>query len=189
MEWTEQDKRDLLAWRDNIDNEDIRVKEKIKDILIDNKMIIHVLNNEELEQADAEPDEYYYKNILPYIIIYPTQTNVKNYICFETSFENISRFNQTIKYQTIIFKILCEQKNIIEEDTGLARHDLLASLILDQFNYSNYFGQQIKCVSNKPSISDNSYADRTLIFQSETPANILRTKDQTRVINSSEVRV
>lgn len=189
MEWTEQDKQALLAWRDNVDNEDLRIKEKIKDILINNKMIIHVLNNKELEEADAEPDEYYYTNILPFIIIYPTQTNVKNYVCFETSFEKISRFNQTIKYQQIIFKILCEQKNIIEEDTGLARHDLLASLILDQFNYSNYFGQQIQCVSDKPSVSDNSYADRTLIFQSETPANIIRTTDRTRVINSSEVRV
>lgn len=187
MEWTEQDQQNLLNWRDNIDNEDIRCKEKIKELLLSNKMLIHVLNNEELEEADAEPDDYYYVNILPYIIIYPTQTNVKNYVCFETNFETVSRFNQIYKYQTIVFKILCEQKNIVEEDTGLTRHDLIASLILDQFNWSNYFGTQIKCVSDKAGVSDNSYADRTLIFQSETPLNILRTDNQTRVINS-EVR-
>ena len=187
MEWTEQDKQNLLSWRDNIDNEDIRIKEKIKDILIGNKTIIHVLNNKELEKVDAEPDEYYYVNILPYHIIYPTQTNVKNYICYETSFEKIARFNQIIKYQQIVFTIMCEQKNIVEADTGLARHDLLASLILDQFNYSNYFGQQIQCVSNKPGVSDNSYANRVLVFQSETPSNIIRTDNLTRVINN-EVR-
>ncbi len=184
MEWTEQDKQNLLAWRHNIDNEDIRVKEKIKELLLGNKTLIHVLNNKELEESDANPDEYYYVNILPYYIIYPTQTNVQNYVCFESSFERVSRMNNVIKYNQIIFYILCEQKNIVEETTGLARHDLIASLILDQFNWSNYFGTQIHCVSNKPTVSDNSYAGRTLIFQSETPLNILRTENITRVINN-----
>lgn len=187
MEWTDEDEQRLRAWRENIDNEDIRIKEKIKELLLDNKTLIHVLNNEELEKADAEPDEYYYVNILPYYIIYPTQTNVQNYVCYETNFERVSRYNNVMKYNQIVFTILCEQKNIVEESTGLARHDLIASLILDQFNWSNYFGQQIVCVSDKTSVSDNSYACRTLIFQSETPLNIIRTENVTRVINN-EVR-
>lgn len=187
MEWTDEDEQRLRAWRENIDNEDIRIKEKIKELLLDNKTLIHVLNNEELEKADAEPDEYYYVNILPYYIIYPTQTNVQNYVCYETNFERVSRYNNVMKYNQIVFTILCEQKNIVEESTGLARHDLIASLILDQFNWSNYFGQQIVCVSDKTSVSDNSYACRTLIFQSETPLNIIRTENITRVINN-EVR-
>lgn len=187
MEWTDEDEQRLRAWRDNIDNEDIRIKEKIKELLLNNKTLIHVLNNEELEKADAEPDEYYYVNILPYYIIYPTQTNVQNYVCYETNFERVSRYNNVMKYNQIVFTILCEQKNIVEESTGLARHDLIASLILDQFNWSNYFGQQIVCVSDKTSVSDNSYACRTLIFQSETPLNIIRTENTTRVINN-EVR-
>lgn len=187
MEWTDEDEQRLRAWRENIDNEDIRIKEKIKELLLDNKTLIHVLNNEELEKADAEPDEYYYVNILPYYIIYPTQTNVQNYVCYETNFERVSRYNNVMKYNQIVFTILCEQKNIVEESTGLARHDLIASLILDQFNWSNYFGQQIVCVSDKTSVSDNSYACRTLIFQSETPLNIIRTENATRVINN-EVR-
>lgn len=188
MEWTEQDEQNLRAWRDNIDNEDIRIKEKIKELLLNNKTLIHVLNNKELEKADAEPDEYYYVNILPYYIIYPTQTNVQNYVCYETNFERVSRVNNIIKYNQIVFNILCEQKNIVEESTGLARHDLIASLILDQFNWSNYFGTQIVCVSDKTSVSDNSYACRTLIFQSETPLNILRTDQKPQVINNN-VRV
>ena len=187
MEWTDEDEQRLRAWRDNIDKEDSRIKEKIKELLLNNKTLIHVLNNEELEKADAEPDEYYYVNILPYYIIYPTQTNVQNYVCYETNFERVSRYNTVMKYNQIVFTILCEQKNIVEESTGLARHDLIASLILDQFNWSNYFGQQIVCVSDKTSVSDNSYACRTLIFQSETPLNIIRTENTTRVINN-EVR-
>jgi hypothetical protein len=134
--------------------------------------------------SGKEPDDYYYVNILPYHIIYPTQTNVQNYVCYETMFENVNRYNQIIKYQTIVFTIMCEQKNIVEESTGLARHDLIASLLLDQFNWSNYFGTQIHCVSNKATVSDNSYANRVLIFQSETPLNIIRTDGKTRVINN-----
>ena len=187
MEWTEQDKQRLLAWRDKIDNEDLFVKEKIKKILINNKDIIHVLNNKQLEESGANPDDYYYVNIFPYHIIYPTQTNVQNFICFETSFEKIFRGNQIYKFSQIIFTIMCEQKNVRDTETGLTRHDLLASLLLEQFNYSNFFGTQIQCVSNKPGVSDNSYANRVLIFQNETTANILRTEQRTRVINN-EVR-
>lgn len=184
MEWTEQDKQNLLSWRKKNDNEDTRVKEKIKEILLGNKSIIHVLHNEELEKLDAEPDDYYFVNILPYYLISPVQTNVQNFICYETSFDEEARYNGMIKYQQIIFYILCEQKNIIDDDTGLARHDLLASLILDQFNWSNYFGTQIHCISNKPSVVDSSYSSRTLIFQSDTPVNVLRTESQPRIINN-----
>lgn len=184
MEWTDADKQALLSWRHNIDNEDIRVKEKIKEILINNKNIIHVLNNTVLEEAEAEADEYYNVNILPYYLISPTQTDVQNFICFETQFDEEARYNGMIKIQQIVFYVLCEQKNILEEDTKLARHDLLASLILDQFNWSNFFGTQIHCVSDKPSVVDTHYASRTLIFTAETTSNIIRTENnRTRVIN------
>lgn len=185
MEWTDKDKQNLLSWRKNIDNEDIRVKEKIKQILLNNKNIIHVLNNDELEKQDAEPDEYYGVNILPYYMIAPTQNNVKNYICFETSFDEQARYNGFIKIQQIIFYILSEQKDSIDNETGLARHDLLASLILDQFNWSNYFGTQIHCVSNRPSVVDTYFSCRTLIFEAETPVNVLRTEGVPRIINNN----
>ena len=107
MEWTEQDKQNLLSWRKNIDNEDIRIKEKIKELLLGNKTLIHVLNNEELEKADAEPDDYYYVNILPYYIIYPTQTNVQNYVCYETQFENsmLYGFFNSIPFSSSLHRI------------------------------------------------------------------------------------
>lgn len=117
-------------------------------------------------------------------MINPTQTNVQNFICFEISFDEMARYNNIIKLNQIIFYVLCEQKNITDKDTGLARHDLLASLILDQFNWSNFFGTQIHCVSDKPSVVDTDYACRTLIFECETPANILRTTDMPRVFNN-----
>ena len=58
----------------------------------------------------------------------------------------------------------------------MARHDLLAALIMDEFNLSNCFGTQIKCVSDKASVVDTDYACRTLIFEMEAPTNLVKTQ-------------
>jgi hypothetical protein len=53
-----------------------------------------------------------------------------------------------MKLLQITFYILCEEKNNIEKKTGIARHDLLGAVILDIFNWSNLFGEQIHCISD-----------------------------------------
>ena len=146
--------KDLRQLKNQLDSDDVRWKEVIKRKLLNNEMLIHALNNKDLEEAD----DYFGVNILPYYIIHPTQTNVGNFVC------------------QVVFYILCEQKNLIDEETYIARHDLLAALIIDEFNWTNYFGLQCHCVSNKPSVTDNDYACRTLIFELETPNNIIKTQ-------------
>lgn len=189
MEWTEKDIENLQRFRTIIDSDDVHNKEVIKEKLLGNREIIHVLNNRELEEAEAEPDEYFGINILPYYLIKPTQTNVQNFICFETGFDEVDRYNDTLKTEQVIFYILCEQKNIIESDTGLARHDLLAALIMEEFNWSNYFGKKIHCVSNKPSVVDLDYACRTLIFEQSTVNNMVKTSNGKIRMYNKEVRV
>ena len=49
--------------------------------------------------------------------------------------------------------------------TGLPRHDLIASIIREQFNWSNIFGLQTKLISSKEYMTDNNYVVRTLVFQ------------------------
>lgn len=49
--------------------------------------------------------------------------------------------------------------------TGLPRHDLIASIIREQFNWSSIFGLQTKLISSKESMTDNNYVVRTLVFQ------------------------
>ena len=164
--------KDLRQLKNQLDSDDIRWKEVIKRKLLNNEMLIHALNNKDLEEAD----DYFGVNILPYYIIHPTQTNVGNFVCFETQFDDIERGNKIFKYGQVVFYILCEQKNLIDEETYIARHDLLAALIIDEFNWTNYFGLQCHCVSNKPSVTDNDYACRTLIFELETPNNIIKTQ-------------
>ena len=76
--------------------------------MIPNEYIIYFLNNKELQDSEAPPDDYYGVNILPYYIIEPTQSNVQNYICFETQVKELHQFDKYRKLQQIIFYILCE---------------------------------------------------------------------------------
>ena len=66
---------------------------------------------------------------------------------------------------------------MIEKRTGIARHDLIGALILDMFNWSNLFTDQIHCVSDVPSITDNDYVTRTIIFEQLTDNNLVKTRN------------
>ena len=140
MELTNEQIQFLRDLKNNVDSDNIRIKEIIKKSLINNNMIIYLLNNKELEEAEADPSDYLGVNILPAYLIHPTQHNVQNFICYEVGFKELERYNNKMKLLQITFYILCEEKNNIEKNTGIARHDLLGALILDIFNWSNLFG-------------------------------------------------
>lgn len=188
MRWTEEDHEALLAFKNSIDSDDIKVKEQIKQVLLNNHFIIHALANEELEAEDAEPDDYFGISILPYYLIEPTQTNVKNYICYEVSYEKMEEHNKAMKILEITFYILCEQANIEDKETGIARHDLLASLIQKQFNYTNYIGGgKIQLVSDVASAIDKKFSSRTLIFQQITDNNVVKTRNGVPKLANKEI--
>ena len=189
MSWTHNDTKALQTWITRRDSDDIRIKEKIKNELINNKKIIHVLHNVELEKQGCTPGDYYGTNILPYYTIDPTQTHVQNFICFETQWEeepNYARVGyhyttrkklRQMKLQQIIFHVLCHVSDITEADTGIARHDLLAALIAEQFNWTNILGNKIHIVSNRPSTVDNKYVTRTLVFEQFTDNELAKTDE------------
>ena len=79
------------------DSDDIRYKEIIKQNLIKNDLLIYLLNNKELEDAEADPSDYLGINILPFYMIHPTQHNVQNFICYETSVRELDRWNPKMK--------------------------------------------------------------------------------------------
>ena len=59
--------------------------------------------------------------------------------------------------------------------TGIPRHDLIASIIRERFNWSNIFGTQTHLISSKENITDNNYLVRTLIFQTTDTNSITYT--------------
>ena len=184
MELTQEQLQILRGYKKNPDDDNIRIKEVCKKTLISDPLVLYLLNNKELEESEADPTDYIGTNILNNYLIHPTQHNVQNFICLGTESFESARFNEVIKIQRVVFYILCEEKNNIEEQTGLGRHDLIGARIQDLFNYTNKFGTQCELIDDKESVTDNDYATRTLVFEMQTPKNIVKTKDgMSRIIN------
>lgn len=174
--WTKEDEKNLLTYKYFLDSDEVQIKEKIKKILLNDKRIIHVLDNKELDED--EPDEYFGENIHNFYLISPTQYKSTNHLCYEVSYDSVNRYNAFIKTLNIVFYILCEQKNLIYNKTGIARHDLLSALIQDDFNWTDYgWGGKLQLVANVPNSTDTNYAVRTLTFQCTTDNNIVKTRN------------
>lgn len=179
VKWTAADKAAMQQFADRaaLDCDDIKVKEQIRKTILNNRFILHALHNTELEESEADPDEYYLNNILPYYLIKPTQSAVKNFICYTVDYDELERYNSCMKLLTITFVILCEQKNIIDEETMVPRHDLLAALLYDQFNWTQCLGPKIHLIEDKESVVDTDYACRTLVFQQHTDNNLVKSRN------------
>ena len=181
-------KEDLLnklrAYADTPDDDNIRYKEKIHDALLSNAELLYALNNEELEselfgednnllideetgELLGEVDRYFgdNSNIRPYLFIPDTQTDVKHYVCYQVAFDELPRYPNIQKYTEITFNIFVNGKDRTDKLTGIPRHDLIASIIREKFNWSNIFGMQTHLIASKESTTDNNYLVRTLIFQ------------------------
>ena len=184
-EWTKEDSKRLASYKYIVDNDNIRIKEIIKQKLINNDDIIHVLDNKELQEKEAENDEYLWVNIIPSYIIHPTQTDSQNFICYTVGYRDVNRYNDVVKELHVTFYILCEQKNLKDRDAGIARHDLLAALIQNEFNYTNFFGRKLKLIQDEESVTDNDYVTRVLTFTQTTDNNVTKTKygQSTRIAN------
>ena len=178
MSEIEKDIQEIIEYKKHHEIDNIYYKEIIKNKLINNSKIIYAINNSDLD-PDC-PADYIGENILPYYLIVDTQTKTQNYVCFETAFAEVPRYNDTMKLGQVIFYIICDNKTIYDKNTGISRHDLLAALISDEFNWTNMFGTQIHLVTDKPLAVDNQYVGRTLIFEQTTPNSILKSQ---RVIN------
>ena len=178
--------KDLKSYRTIVDSDDIRIKNIIKNKLQENPYIQYVLNHGKDVNLDEEDDDFNANNILPYYAIFDTQTEVDNYICIETSYDELMRYNKAFKLQQVIFYVMCHSRSVNDEVLGMAKHDLLAALLIDQFDYTNIFGRRFHLVSNKPGLVDSRYVSRTLIFESIMDNNLVRTVDGIpRLINKN----
>lgn len=165
MRLSEQELKELLLLKRKQNSDDIYYKELIKRELVKNNKLIYALHNTELEGMEASNDEYFDNNIRDHYVIPRTQTIPLHYLCYEVSFNKISGMNKVIKKGQVIMYILCDTKDIRDEFTGVARHDLIASIIINEFNWSNVFGNQFMLVQDKAGVTDGEYCLRTLVFE------------------------
>lgn len=204
-------KNDLLnklrAYRTTPDDENIQYKKKIEKALMLNPCLLYALNEKSLKSElfdddgninwewnedtkEYEPlgewDRYFggTSNIRPYLFIPDTQTEVKHYICYQVSFDEMPRYQDTLKYTNVTFTIFVHGNDRNDKLTGIPRHDLIASIIRERFNWSNIFGMQTHLISSKESTTDNNYIVRTLIFQVVDTNGIYNTSNsKTSIVN------
>ena len=197
----------LRAYADTPDDDNIRYKEKIHDALLNNAELLYALNNEELEselfdeddnllideetgELLGEVDRYFgdNSNIRPYLFIPDTQTDVKHYVCYQVAVDELPRYSNIQKYTEITFNIFVNGKDRTDKLTGIPRHDLIASIIRERFNWSNIFGMQTHLISSKESVTDNNYLVRTLIFQIVDTNGIVTTQNGKTSITNYQLR-
>ena len=208
-------KNDLLnklrAYKTTPDDENIQYKKKIEKALMLNPCLLYALNEKSLESElfdddgninwewnedtkEYEPlgewDRYFggTSNIRPYLFIPDTQTEVKHYICYQVSFDEMPRYQDALKYTNVTFTIFVHGNDRNDKLTGIPRHDLIASIIRERFNWSNIFGMQTHLVSSKESTTDNNYLVRTLVFQVVDTNGIHKTTDKKSSIMNYGIR-
>ena len=203
-------KEDLLnklrAYADTPDDDNIKYKHIIRKALLNCPELLYALNNNELEpelfdedgnllidkdtgELLGEVDRYFgdNSNIRPSLFIPDTQTTVNSYVCYQVMFDELPRYQNIYKYNEIIFNIFVNGKDRTDKLTGIPRHDLIASIIRERFNWSSIFGMQSKLISSKESTTDNNYVVRTLIFQIEDTNGIVYTPfDEDSYIRNNE---
>ena len=196
----------LRAYADTPDDDNIKYKHIIRKALLNCPELLCALNNKELEselfdddgnllidkdtgELLGEVDRYFgdNSNIRPSLFIPDTQTTVNSYVCYQVMFDELPRYQNIYKYNEIIFNIFVNGKDRTDKLTGIPRHDLIASIIRERFNWSSIFGMQSKLISSKESITDNDYVVRTLIFQIEDTNSIVYTPfDEDSYIRNNE---
>ena len=197
----------LRAYKTTPDDENIQYKKKIEKALMLNPCLLYTLNEKSLESElfdddgninwkwnedtkEYEPigewDRYFGSdsNIRHFLFIIDTMTEVKHYICYQVSFDETPRYQDTLKYTTITFTIFVHGNDRMDKFTGIPRHDLIASIIRERFNWSNIFGMQTHLISSKESTTDNNYLVRTLVFQVVDTNGIYKTSNsKTSIVN------
>ena len=118
---------------EHIDDDISSMKRIIRQKLTSDPDIIEVLNNHELDPSS--PDDYLDTNIFAYIRVPGAQDVVKNFICFSVDDMEPDRENHVMKIQYVQFVVLCHGDDI-KTQYGIERHDLLAAIIKDIFNWS-----------------------------------------------------
>lgn len=185
----------LTALAVNPDDDCIRCKEIIKDTLLHCPELLYLFHEKTFEKelfnddgtlnTEGDWDIYYGKdgNIRPYIYIPETQEQIKHYLCYRVMFDDSPNYNKIEKYLQITFYIFVNGEDAIESNTGVCRHDLMASILRDKFNWSNIFGTQCRFISDTENITDNYFLTHTLTFELTKLNSIVKTRQDPRVIN------
>lgn len=135
--------------------------------------ILETLHNPDLDIT--QPEEFRNVNIFSFLKVPDTQTTVKNFICFEVNDTESMSSNNLMVSKEITFMTICHSDEV-QTAWGIDRQDLLAFLIKDRFQWSNYFGMQLKKTYDIAGVFDKDYYCRTLRFQAINTSSLQKAK-------------
>lgn len=180
--------------RTNGGRDDIQMyKNTIMNALIENQDLLWTLHNKDLQKLicyktddkgdyilneNGERKEFLngdaYKNvqIFNFLKIPDIQSTVKNFVCFDVNDDGLGRYNESIIKRNIVFRTVSHEKDV-DTDWGIARHDLLAAIIKNAFDWSNICGMHIEKIQDKGRIAENGYYYREFIYEASVPNNLI----------------
>lgn len=156
--------------KNNSNLDDIfRYKYKIMKMLTSNQDILHALHNDELCGKDEVINGDLYRDvcIFDFLKLPNLKDRVNNYICFEV---NDSGYGSTIE-KRIVFRTV-SHKDDHKTDWGISRQDLIASIIKNEFDWSNVFGMHLEKISDVGLIADDEFYYREIVYKTSAPNNV-----------------
>lgn len=201
-----EDKKGLLSklqsYAETQDDDNVRTKEKVKTALLHCPELLYALHETDLEDQlfdegghlnvdeNGEPlgewDRYFGANgnIRPYLFFPEVQDHARNFLCYQTGFKDTPKYNSIEKYASLTMLIFIHTKDTIDEPTGIPRHDLIASILREKFNWSNILGTQCTMNLNSEYTSDTNYVVRKVVFEATNINALTKTTDgRTQMIN------
>ena len=166
-------------------NDNERYKFRIMQMLTNNQDVLWTLHNKELEEKSSyttkdkdgnkiemlNGDAYKNVSIFNFLKIPEIQSTVKNYICFEVNDVEQPRYNKDFIIKNIIFRTVSHEDDYIT-DWGIARQDLLATIIQSEFDWTNAFGLHLEKVTDRGRVAENGYYYREFIYETNVPNNL-----------------
>lgn len=192
----------LRAYAETPDDDNIRIKEQIKDTFLNCPELLYAIHNKELESElfdedgnlnidedgnlTGEVDRYFgdSSNIRPFLFIPETQDEVKNYVCYQTSYGDLVRYNDKEKNLIVTFTIFVNGKDSMDKLTGIPRHDLIASIIRENFAWIGLEISTTTPFGDKESTTDNNYLVRTLQYEVTLPNSLCKTEGKNTFYNN-----
>ena len=192
----------LRAYADTPDDDNIRIKKQIKDTFLNCPELLYAIHNKELESElfdeygnlnidedgnlTGEVDRYFggNSNIRPFLFIPETQDEVNNYVCYQTSYSDLVRYNDKEKNMIVTFTIFVNGKDSMDKLTGIPRHDLIASIIREKFAWIGLEISTTTPFGDKESTTDNNYLVRTLQYEVTLPNSICKTEGNNTFYNN-----
>ena len=150
-----------------------RFKYKVMRELTSNTDILKTLHNNNLEAKitdwnNPNGDMYRDINIFDFMKLPSLKDEVFNYICFEVTSTN--SYSDDFIVTNLYFRTVSHVREM-KTDWGIQRHDLLALLIKQQFDWSKVFGMTLVKMSDVGKIGEDDFYYREIVYQSVIPNN------------------